>query len=167
MLYSESHAQHKSCELCAWDHAGLELNPKPSTLGSVHCRNCVHHAMYAEFSASVAAYYEKSVFLDHTTLIKELWCYSTDLTAVCPQALDDELDEQISSMKQTLELFNQHPYYTSRFYVTREDICNVKCFGEDSLFAVRAPIGTTIEVPDPTEGQEAGRRRYRYATPYS
>ncbi|GMH32329.1 hypothetical protein BSKO_00163 [Bryopsis sp. KO-2023] len=77
------------------------------------------------------------------------------------RTVDNELEDQISNMRQTLKLFNQHPYYTSRFYVTEEDICSLKCFGNDSLFAVRAPNGTTIEVPDPTEGQEAGQRRYR------
>lgn len=77
------------------------------------------------------------------------------------QALDVQVEDEISDMRHRLEQFSQDPYYSSRLYVTRDDICNLKCFKNDALFAIHTPCGTTIEVPDPTDGQEAGQKRYR------
>lgn len=45
-------------------------------------------------------------------------------------------------------------------YVTHEDIRKINCFSEDTLLAVKAPYGSTLEVPDPDEGMPPGRRRY-------
>lgn len=36
----------------------------------------------------------------------------------------------------------------------------IVCFSEDTLLAVKAPFGSTLEVPDPDEGMPPGRRRY-------
>lgn len=45
-------------------------------------------------------------------------------------------------------------------YVTHDDIRKIACFSEDTLLAVKAPFGSTLEVPDPDEGMPPGRRRY-------
>lgn len=37
----------------------------------------------------------------------------------------------------------------SRLYVTHNDIMGQPCFGNDIIFAVKAPRGTTLEVPNP------------------
>lgn len=45
-------------------------------------------------------------------------------------------------------------------YITHEDVRRIACFSEDTLLAVKAPFGSTLEVPDPDEGMPPGRRRY-------
>ena len=53
----------------------------------------------------------------------------------------------------------------SRMYVTNEDVVKLRSFGEDTVFAVTAPYGTTLVVPDPDEGlEQGGERRYRRAS---
>ena len=51
----------------------------------------------------------------------------------------------------------------ARLYVTDEDIAKLPCTANDTVFAVKAPQGTTLEVPDPDEGLATGERRYRQA----
>ena len=60
----------------------------------------------------------------------------------------------------------EHPSNKSRMYVTNDDIIKLSSIGEDVVFAVTAPYGTTLVVPDPDEGvEQGGERRYRYSTP--
>lgn len=51
---------------------------------------------------------------------------------------------------------------SARLYVTDEDIARLPCTANDTVFAVKAPQGTTLEVPDPDDGLETGQRRYRW-----
>ena len=46
-------------------------------------------------------------------------------------------------------------------YIAEEDITNIPCFSSETLVAVRAPHGTTLEVPDPDEGMEHPKKRYQ------
>ncbi|KAL6005399.1 E2F transcription factor 3 [Asimina triloba] len=46
-------------------------------------------------------------------------------------------------------------------YVTEEDIKGLPCFQNETLIAIKAPHGTTLEVPDPDEAVEYPQRRYR------
>lgn len=46
-------------------------------------------------------------------------------------------------------------------YIAEEDIKNIPCFSAETLVAVRAPHGTTLEVPDPDEGMEYPKKRYQ------
>ena len=46
-------------------------------------------------------------------------------------------------------------------FVTHEDIRNISAFSADTIIAIKAPSGTTLEVPDPDEGMESGQRRYQ------
>lgn len=52
---------------------------------------------------------------------------------------------------------------SARLYVTDEDIARLPCTANDTVFAVKAPQGTTLEVPDPDDGLETGQRRYRWS----
>ena len=36
-------------------------------------------------------------------------------------------------------------------YLTQKDIRGIPCFKEDTLLAIKAPFGSTLEVPDPDE----------------
>ncbi|KAL0337073.1 UNVERIFIED_CONTAM: Transcription factor E2FA [Sesamum calycinum] len=46
-------------------------------------------------------------------------------------------------------------------FVTEDDIKNLPCFQNETLIAVKAPHGTTLEVPDPDEAVDYPQRRYR------
>lgn len=41
------------------------------------------------------------------------------------------------------------------------DIRGLECFKDSTVIAIKAPPGTTLEVPDPDEGAEGGNRRYQ------
>jgi transcription factor E2F3 len=59
---------------------------------------------------------------------------------------------------------SEHPPNNARLFITDGDITALPCFANDTIFAVRAPQGTTLEVPDPEDGLDArGQRRYRCA----
>jgi transcription factor E2F3 len=46
-------------------------------------------------------------------------------------------------------------------YVTDEDIKSLSCFQNETLIAIKAPHGTTLEVPDPDEAVEYPHRRFQ------
>ncbi|CAN0191037.1 unnamed protein product, partial [Discosporangium mesarthrocarpum] len=46
-------------------------------------------------------------------------------------------------------------------YLHQEDISGLECFMNKTVMAIRAPAGTTLEVPDPDEGMPEGQRRYQ------
>ncbi|KAE8733045.1 Transcription factor E2FB [Hibiscus syriacus] len=46
-------------------------------------------------------------------------------------------------------------------FVTEEDIKSLPCFQNETLIAIKAPHGTTLEVPDPDEAVDYTQRRYR------
>lgn len=72
------------------------------------------------------------------------------------------LDKHIRLLTDAVKAMSEHPYNKSRLYVTDSDISSLPCFAGDTIFAVKAPLGTTLEVPDPEEDAAAdGRRRYR------
>lgn len=46
-------------------------------------------------------------------------------------------------------------------FVTHDDIRNLVHYNNKTVMAIKAPCGTTLEVPDPDEGMEDGDRRYQ------
>ena len=46
-------------------------------------------------------------------------------------------------------------------YVTHDDVRSIPSFAPDTVIAIKAPSGTTLEVPDPDEGMEYPQRRYQ------
>ncbi|GBF89163.1 transcription factor [Raphidocelis subcapitata] len=72
------------------------------------------------------------------------------------------LDGQISSLMAALRAMTEHPANRRLLYVTDADITSLPCFAQDTVFAVKAPKGTTLEMPDPAEGTSlGGARHYR------
>jgi transcription factor E2F3 len=51
------------------------------------------------------------------------------------------------------------PANREHLYVTDLDIIGLPCFCNDTIFAVNAPPGTTLQVPDPMEGLPEGEKR--------
>lgn len=56
-------------------------------------------------------------------------------------------------MSQVLESMCTHPVNKEKLYVTDSVIRTLPCFASDTVFAMRAPIGTTIQLSDP-EGDQ-------------
>ena len=72
------------------------------------------------------------------------------------------LEKHIRSLQENVQLMTDHPANRARLYVTNDDIVKLKFIGEDVVFAVTAPHGTTLVVPDPDElVDQGGPRRYR------
>ena len=46
-------------------------------------------------------------------------------------------------------------------YVTHDDMRREESFADQSVMAIKAPPGTTLEVPDPDEGMPVGKRRFQ------
>ncbi|GFH32426.1 transcription factor E2F1, partial [Haematococcus lacustris] len=66
-----------------------------------------------------------------------------------PSELEQKLNVQITSLTQSLQALNTDPAVQPLLYVSDTAIKTLPCFGSDTLFAVRAPPGTTLEVSDP------------------
>lgn len=50
---------------------------------------------------------------------------------------------------------------SSQLYVTKRDISSIRNFANDTVVAIRAPSGTSLEVPNPDEGMRPGMRRFQ------
>ncbi|XP_027346431.1 transcription factor E2FB-like [Abrus precatorius] len=71
------------------------------------------------------------------------------------------LDEQIREMQERLRGLSEDENNEKLLFVTEEDIKNLPCFQNETLIAIKAPHGTTLEVPDPDEAVDYPQRRYR------
>ena len=50
---------------------------------------------------------------------------------------------------------------SSSLYVTKQEISNLQNYANDTVIAIRAPSGTSLEVPNPDEGMRPGMRRFQ------
>ncbi|KAH6762117.1 E2F transcription factor 3 [Perilla frutescens var. hirtella] len=71
------------------------------------------------------------------------------------------LDDRIRQMQEKLRDLSEDENNQKWLFVTEEDIKNLPCFQNQTLIAIKAPHGTTLEVPDPDEAVDYPRRRYR------
>ncbi|XP_019448862.1 PREDICTED: transcription factor E2FB-like [Lupinus angustifolius] len=71
------------------------------------------------------------------------------------------LDEQIREMQERLRDLSEDENNEKLLFVTEEDIKNLPCFQNETLIVIKAPHGTTLEVPDPDEAVDYPQRRYR------
>ncbi|XP_022893808.1 transcription factor E2FA-like [Olea europaea var. sylvestris] len=74
---------------------------------------------------------------------------------------EHRLDEQIREMEEKLRGFSEDENNQKWLVVTEEDIKSLPCFQNETLIALKAPHGTTLEVPDPDEAIDYPQRRYR------
>uniref|UniRef100_A0A2N9IRS8 E2F/DP family winged-helix DNA-binding domain-containing protein n=1 Tax=Fagus sylvatica TaxID=28930 RepID=A0A2N9IRS8_FAGSY len=72
-----------------------------------------------------------------------------------------KLDEQIREMQEQLRDLSEDENNQKWLFVTEEDIKGLPCFLNETLIAIKAPHGTTLEVPDPDEAVDYLQRRYR------
>ncbi|KAI5318884.1 hypothetical protein L3X38_038592 [Prunus dulcis] len=71
------------------------------------------------------------------------------------------LDDQIREMQEKLRDLSEDENNRKWLFVTEEDIKAIPCFHNETLIAIKAPHGTTLEVPDPDEAVDYPQRRYR------
>lgn len=71
------------------------------------------------------------------------------------------LDEHIREMQEKLRGLSEDENNQRWLFVTEEDIKCLPCFQNETLIAIKAPHGTTLEVPDPDEAVDYPQRRYR------
>ncbi|KAL5199463.1 hypothetical protein ABZP36_020666 [Zizania latifolia] len=74
---------------------------------------------------------------------------------------EQTLDERISDMREKLRGLTEDKNNQKWLYVTEDDIKGLPCFQNETLIAIKAPHGTTLEVPDPDEAGDYLQRRYR------
>ncbi|XP_062112558.1 transcription factor E2FA isoform X1 [Humulus lupulus] len=71
------------------------------------------------------------------------------------------LDDRIREMQERLRDLSEDENNQKWLFVTEEDIKGLPCFHNETLIAIKAPHGTTLEVPDPDEAVDYTQRRYR------
>ncbi|KAI3443336.1 hypothetical protein Pfo_000001 [Paulownia fortunei] len=71
------------------------------------------------------------------------------------------LDERIRQMQEKLRDLSEDDNNQKWLFVTEDDIKNLPCLQNETLIAIKAPHGTTLEVPDPDEAVDYPQRRYR------
>nr|GME04166.1 transcription factor E2FB [Ipomoea batatas] len=71
------------------------------------------------------------------------------------------IDEHIREMQERLRDLSEDENNQRWLFVTEDDIKNLPCFQNETLIAIKAPHGTTLEVPDPDEAVDYPQRRYR------
>ncbi|XP_038977504.1 transcription factor E2FB-like [Phoenix dactylifera] len=74
---------------------------------------------------------------------------------------DCSLDGMIREMQDNLRILTEEENSQKWLYLTNDDINNLPCFEDSTLIAIKAPRGTSIEVPDPDEGLDFPQRRYQ------
>lgn len=70
------------------------------------------------------------------------------------QQVEGQVDEYISRMRVVLRTMGESDACSSRLFVAHEDIRALQDFANSTVFAVRAPFGTVLEVMDPFERAE-------------
>ncbi|KAF8395448.1 hypothetical protein HHK36_019394 [Tetracentron sinense] len=74
---------------------------------------------------------------------------------------EHRLDDQIRQMQERLRELSEEENNQKWLFLTEEDIKCLPCFQNETLIAIKAPHGTTLEVPDPDEAVDYPQRRYR------
>lgn len=74
---------------------------------------------------------------------------------------EQNLDEQIRDMQERLRELSENEDNQKWLFVTEDDIKSIPCFQNETLIAIKAPHGTTLEVPEPDEAVDYPQRRYR------
>ncbi|KAK4409111.1 Transcription factor E2FB [Sesamum angolense] len=67
---------------------------------------------------------------------------------------------QWKEMQEKLRGLSEDENNQKWLFVTEEDIKNLPCFQNETLIAIKAPHGTTLEVPEPIESVDYPQRRF-------
>ncbi|KAK8512558.1 hypothetical protein V6N13_082898 [Hibiscus sabdariffa] len=76
-------------------------------------------------------------------------------------AEERRLDDYIREKQQSLSSLNEDANYQKHLFLTEEDITSLPCFQNQTVFAIKAPQYSYIEVPDPDEDKCFSQRQYK------
>ncbi|KAE8786047.1 Transcription factor E2FA [Hordeum vulgare] len=93
-----------------------------------------------------------------TNLDNEISVLETELEDLGLQ--EKALDKRISEMQEKVRELTEEENNKRWLYLTEDDIKGLPCFQNETLIAIKAPHGTTLEVPDPDEAGDYTQRRY-------
>jgi transcription factor E2F3 len=89
-------------------------------------------------------------------------CVEPAWGGMCVQADSDTLEQHIVNVRNRIHAMTENPANKERLYVTNEDIVGLASINHDTVFAVTAPQGTSLVVPDPDSDVAMGQpRNYR------
>jgi hypothetical protein len=71
------------------------------------------------------------------------------------------LDGNLRAVQADLKRLAEESANSKLAFVTYDDLRNLPGMQGQTLIAIKAPSGTRLEVPDPDEGMDLGRRRYQ------
>ncbi|XP_047982970.1 transcription factor E2FB-like isoform X2 [Salvia hispanica] len=71
------------------------------------------------------------------------------------------VDKCIREMQEKLRGLSEDEDNQRWLFITEEDVKNLPCFENETLIAIKAPHGTTLEVPEPDEAGDFPQRRYK------
>lgn len=79
---------------------------------------------------------------------------------------EKKYEQHIKMVTQNIrQLYDEEAFDKGTFenlsYITHEDMRSLESFKNQSVMAIKAPPGTTLEVPDPDEGMQSGKRRFQ------
>ncbi|KAJ8439316.1 hypothetical protein Cgig2_022453 [Carnegiea gigantea] len=75
--------------------------------------------------------------------------------------LQADVENLLMEERRLDERIRYSDYHPLWLFVTEDDIKGLPCFQNETLIAIKAPHGTTLEVPDPDEAVDYPQRRYR------
>ena len=90
---------------------------------------------------------------------KEMNELKTDMTRLNEE--ETLIDDYINRMQDMLRQLGEQRDNSQLAYVTHDDIRSLPMFKDETLIAIKAPSGTTLEVPDPDEGLDFPSRRFQ------
>ena len=73
------------------------------------------------------------------------------------------LEQHVVNVRTHIHAMTEDPSNKERLYVTNEDIVKLASIGRDTVFAVTAPQGTSLIVPDPDKTAPGQPPQYRWA----
>ncbi|MCO5588725.1 hypothetical protein L7F22_042684 [Adiantum nelumboides] len=90
-------------------------------------------------------------------------CKATMIQAELERMYTEErlVDSRIREVREALKIMSEDATSKQWLYVTEDDIKSLPCFQNETLIAIKAPHGTTLEVPDPNEAMEYPQKRYQ------
>ncbi|XVE56153.1 hypothetical protein DITRI_Ditri03aG0214600 [Diplodiscus trichospermus] len=76
-------------------------------------------------------------------------------------AEERRLDDYIREMQESLRSLDEDVNYQKCLFLTEEDIMSIPSFQNQTVFAIKAPENSYIEVPDPDEDISYPQRQYK------
>lgn len=133
----------------AWVH-----DPRPGKDGSVQSSQESGENGLEEVSSHIICRGEEKMLMDEVDSLKNE---------------EEKLDRHISFMMNLVKSYSNSPRGfrvgnkkgNPWMYIRKDDLTSLTDLKDETVIAVRAPAGTTLDVPDPNDGMTPGSRKYQ------